>query len=143
MWAVTIATDVSIVHRLHRARGRSHFLHGHTWTITVEVGTYDLSEAGTVVEFAPIKAKVREWLVQHVDRHVLLAATDPAVPRLAEFCCGGAPLCIDGEPTAELLAKYLYHIFYPVVKELMADRIKYLKVTVCEAERLSASYDGL
>jgi len=29
------------------------------------------------------------------------------------------------------------------VKELMADRIKYLKVTVCEAERLSASYDGL
>ena len=65
------------------------------------------------------------------------------MPRLAEFCCGGAPLCIDGEPTAELLAKYLYHIFYPVVKELMADRIKYLKVTVCEAERLSASYDGL
>ena len=140
MHIVSVATEVSVVHRLYRAAGRSRLLHGHTWTVTVDIGTHCLSENGMVVEFAPIKTRIREQLARHVDRHVLLARDDPAaaaVNTVAEL------LVFDGAPTAEALAQHLFGIFMAVVAELMGERAKYLKVTVCEAYRLTASYDGL
>jgi 6-pyruvoyl-tetrahydropterin synthase len=143
MYTVSISTDISIVHRLHRAGGRSRFLHGHTWTVVVEVGTHCLSDHGIVVEFAPIKARVREQLVRHIDRHVLLAHDDPAITELAPYCGPEGPCVFAEAPTAEVLARHLYLIFETLVISLMGERAKYLKVTVKETDRLSASFDGI
>ena len=77
-------------HYLPNYEGKCHALHGHTWTLEVEVSSDELiqsgSEAGMVVDFAKLKKGVESEVIDRLD-HTLLNNTveNPTCENLLEW----------------------------------------------------------
>jgi 6-pyruvoyltetrahydropterin/6-carboxytetrahydropterin synthase len=83
---VAVRHNFETAHRLPQLGGKCTSLHGHSWWAEVTVaGVPD--EAGVVLDFAALKAELREWIDQALDHATMLGAADPLVaPLLAEGC---------------------------------------------------------
>lgn len=101
MTTVRVSERIEMAHRLHRTEGNCSNIHGHTWTIWLELsGTED--ENGIVVDFRHAKVTLRDVLKQY-DHALLLGEDDP----LNKLNLPGTISCpIDA--TTEMFAKEIH-----------------------------------
>ncbi|HBI85066.1 MAG TPA: 6-carboxytetrahydropterin synthase QueD [Ruminococcus sp.] len=138
MYKLKTSAAFDSAHFLAGYKGKCANLHGHRWTVEVEVGGEDLQETGEkrgmIIDFGDLKAAVRS-LADFYDhaliyecgslRETTLAALREEQFRLIEVPC---------RPTAENFAR-LFH------EKLTAQGLPVQRVTVYETPDNCASYE--
>ena len=80
-------------------------LHGHNYLIEVELSSKEVNEVGFVRDFGELK-EIKTWIDENWDHRHLNAFFDPT------------------NPTAENMAKFLYHYFVMDFPEMTAVRVQ-------------------
>jgi len=113
MYEIKVISEFSGAHNLRHYKGKCEDLHGHNWKIEVSVAGDKLDEAGMIVDFRELKAKLNKVL--EILDHKLL--NDLGFFKKIN-------------PTSENIAKYIY------------DKLGFnpAKVTVWETDASAATY---
>lgn len=127
----TVARDFSFSygHRLYRYEGKCRRLHGHNAEVRVEIGMDELNEQGMALDFVKLKSVVGRWIEEELDHRVFLASDDPLAKILEE--AGDPAILVDGNPTAEQLAKTIYD--YVAKQGLAVLRVDFWETKNCRA----------
>jgi 6-pyruvoyltetrahydropterin/6-carboxytetrahydropterin synthase len=137
MYILTTKAKFDSAHFLKGYDGKCANLHGHRWTVSVDVGSETLQEEGPfrgmVVDFGKLKDDLKEE-TDKMD-HALIVETGSLKPETVEAMESEnfRLVCFEGRPTAENLAKY----FYDVMKQ---KGYHVIKVSVFETPENQASY---
>jgi len=103
--------QIPIGHRLSKHKGLCKNIHGHNFNIEVQVKSEDLNEDDMVIDFHDLKTIV-EKILDSLDHATLLNPEDQVnVKHFKEQGFKMVNILDDGmnvDPTAEVLAKYLY-----------------------------------
>lgn len=132
MYTITKTFTFCYGHRLYKDPGKCGYLHGHTAKAEITLSGRTLNALGMLKNFDTIKESVGKWIDENLDHHTLLNGKDPLVKALKKE--GQKLFVIDGNPTAENLAKILFHI--TAKKDLPV-----VKVTVWESPTAFATYE--
>ena len=96
-------------HRVLRHESQCASLHGHRYAAEITVAAGQLDAVGRVVDFGKIKEKVGSWINETLDHTTLVNSLDKS---LLQWCKNEqenlskrAPFVMQGEPTAENIAK--------------------------------------
>jgi 6-pyruvoyltetrahydropterin/6-carboxytetrahydropterin synthase len=108
MFRVSRQIDFCYGHRLLNYEGKCRYLHGHNGRAIITIEADRLDERGMVLDFSDIKQVVSAWIDDNLDHRMILHRDDPAAKVLQEM---GEPLYLmDENPTAENIARLIYHI---------------------------------
>ena len=119
MYKIFIETHFAAAHQLHGYQGMCKDLHGHTWKVRVEITTNQVNEIGISFDFKELKS-ITESVIDRLDHQ--------HINEVAPF---------DQEnPTAENLAKYIYH----EVKKKLPSFVRMSQVTIWESDIYAISY---
>jgi 6-pyruvoyltetrahydropterin/6-carboxytetrahydropterin synthase len=120
---VTISKDIvfSGAHAVAFTHGGSERRHGHNWRLRVTVSASELDTAGMVMDFAELKAEVKEILAPFEFRDL-----------------NETPPFDTVNPTAEQIASL---VFERLDQKLSDERIQVQRVEVWETPRSSAAVD--
>ncbi len=137
MYILSTRAKFDSAHFLKDYDGKCANIHGHRWTVTVDVGSEELQQEGPsrgmVVDFGKLKDDLRE----ETDRldHTLIYEEGSLFPETLEaFGKQGFRVCeFKGRPTAENLAKH----FFDFMKK---KGYRVLKASVFETPENMASY---
>ena len=91
-------------HRLLGGHDKCSRLHGHSARVEIEMTASPLDRCGMVMNFFDIRKTIGVWIDQHLDHRTILSRKDPLVKVLRE--AGESVVKVDGNPTAEALAKW-------------------------------------
>ena len=119
-YTLRVVTDFSAAHILHGYNGPCSRLHGHNWTIEVEVEAWKLDNIGMGIDFREIKQHTKA-LVETVDHQFL----------------NELPAFTGINPTAEHIAAWFYH---ELAKDLNQHHTRLTSVTIWENDRCSVKY---
>jgi 6-pyruvoyltetrahydropterin/6-carboxytetrahydropterin synthase len=108
MFRVTKEISFCYGHRLINYDGKCRFLHGHNGRAVITIEGPNLDNRGMLTDFGDIKKTIGHWIDQNLDHHMVLHRDDPMVEVLREH--HQPVLLLDGNPTAENLAKALYEV---------------------------------
>lgn len=87
-------------HRLYGYKGNCNMLHGHTWSVDIEIeSNRPLDSCGMFIDYRVIK----QYFKDYYDHRTILNMDDPLVDVLKNM--GMLVTIINGNPTAENLAK--------------------------------------
>lgn len=131
---VAVLHNFETAHRLPHLGGKCQSLHGHSWWAEATVAADELTGDGTVVEFGPLKAKLREWVDHNLDHGVMLGAADPLVAPLVDAGCKVYRFGADDPTDAEALAADLP---WPTV-----ENVAHLLARVAEQARFLVAPEG-
>lgn len=119
MYTLTKSFKFEASHILHHHDGKCARLHGHSYTLTVELSSQTLQRTGPevnmVTDFGRISSSVKKLLLSHLDHHHLndTLQTD--------------------SPTAEYIAAWCFKMLKPALPQLSA-------VTIQETATSSATF---
>ncbi len=136
-------SDIPFAHRQHRHDGHCSQIHGHNWSFTFTFGCERLDECGFVVDFGKLKP-LRRWIDAHLDHACLFNRDDPHLAAIlaineAVGCRIYQPYVVD-QCSSEGIARHLFDVMDPMVKEISSGRAYLLSVEVIEDSRNSATY---
>ena len=136
-------SDIPFAHRQHRHDGHCAQIHGHNWSFTFTFGCDQLDECGFVVDFGKLKP-IKRWIDENLDHACLFNRDDPHLQEILEInektgCQIYQPYIVD-QCSSEGLAKHLFAVVDPIVRELSWDRAFLLSVEVIEDSRNSATF---
>lgn len=104
--------EFDAAHRVLKHESKCGTLHGHRYTVQLEVSATELDGVGRVIDFGVLKGIVGRWLDDHFDHTTIVNEDDSG---LLEFCLKEhgtlgkkPPYIIHGEPTAENIAKEIF-----------------------------------
>lgn len=97
-------------HRVLGHEGKCKNLHGHRGVIEVTVHAPHLDLLGRVIDFGVIKKLFGGYLDERIDHKLILNKDDPQAEHLMLSEPEGSIVIMQGNPTAENLAEYLYFI---------------------------------
>ncbi len=120
MFDVEIRRTFSAAHQLKGYDGDCRNLHGHNYSVVVNVAAEKLNEIGIALDFKLLKAALDELLAKF-DHHNL-----SELPEFREI-----------NPTSEVLAM---HIYRRMSEKLNGDGIKVTKVRIGESENSAVTY---
>ncbi len=80
--------------------------HGHNAVAEIEMSRASLDEVGMVVDFGEVAEVLSEFIDKQLDHQMLLRKDDPLVDALTG--AGEPPFLMDGNPTAENIAKLIF-----------------------------------
>jgi 6-pyruvoyltetrahydropterin/6-carboxytetrahydropterin synthase len=134
--SVTRRLEWDAAHRVLRHESKCSTLHGHRYaaevTVTRADGFDELDSVGRVIDFGVVKAQLGGWIDKNLDHTTIAGHRDTD---LIEFCDGEAttqgkrvPYVIQGEPTAENIAKLLFG----VASAMFAPALRVVSVRVYE-----------
>ena len=83
-------------------------IHGHTYTLRVELSSSHLTEGGFVLEYSELDALVKP-LVEQFDHYFMVQKGDPLASVLEKM--GEEIRVLDAPPTAEILAALFWDVF--------------------------------
>ncbi|MDD3589033.1 MAG: 6-carboxytetrahydropterin synthase [Thermoguttaceae bacterium] len=129
MFTVAREFSFSYGHRLYRYEGKCRRLHGHNAEVCVEIDMRELDEQGMALDFVSLKEIVGKWIDDELDHRVFLAKDDPIAQTLLD--AGEPVVLVDGNPTAELLAKLIYD--YVESQGLNVTRVDFWETKSCRA----------
>ncbi|MEU0880247.1 6-carboxytetrahydropterin synthase [Lentzea sp. NPDC005914] len=151
-YTVSVRHNFETAHRLPHLAGKCVNLHGHSWWMEAKVSAPAL-QAGAVVEFGALKARVREWIDTNLDHGAMLGAADPLADVLSEHKSKvyrfGAPDPEGAEqlaatlahPTVEAVAELIARVVEDALRDLpSAPGARVAEVTVRETHVNSASW---
>lgn len=137
MYKLKTKSNFDSAHFLKDYEGKCSNIHGHRWTVEIEVGAEtlesDTQNRGMVVDFSNLKKDLRE-LADHFDHSLIMEtgslkqATEDAL--IAENL---RIVKVDFRPTAENFAKYIYD-------EMTSRGYKVIEASVYETPNNVASY---
>lgn len=90
-------------------------LHGHSYKVVIYLGCNNLNEAGAVIDAEFVQHLIRTSIEQKYNQSCILRSDDPLCNILKDYC--SKINIVDGNPTAEWLAKH----FYLTVKQMLED----------------------
>ncbi len=134
MYTLSAESHFDAAHRLSNYEGKCKRLHGHRWTVRIEVEGTDLNDWGAVTDFGDIKKLLNEELA-FFDHRTILNASDPQNHELT--LPAGWVAWLNGNPTAENVARYLYTALRLKIKGLGAEL---REVRVAESPTSYAKY---
>ena len=105
--SVTKQIDFCYGHRLINYKGKCANLHGHNAVAEIRIDAQELDHRGMVVDFGDINAIVKTWINEELDHKMLLNKADPILSAMKDVW-GQPCFIIDGNPTAENIAKVIY-----------------------------------
>ena len=120
MYELKILTQFSAAHRLENFYGKCEALHGHNWKVEVLLQGRELDDAGLLMDFGVVKARVNEVL-EEIDHKYL----------------NELPAFKDQNPSSENLARYLFERLAAVLNRSGA---QVSRVNVWESDTSCASY---
>jgi len=120
MYELKILTQFSAAHRLENFNGKCEALHGHNWKVEVFLQGRELDDAGLLMDFGVVKARVNEVL-EEIDHKYL----------------NELPAFKDQNPSSENLARYLFERLAAVLNRRGA---QVSRVNVWESDTSCASY---
>lgn len=137
MYKLKTKASFDSAHFLKDYEGKCSNIHGHRWTVEIEVGAEtlesDTQNRGMVVDFSNLKKDLRE-IADHFDHSLIMEtgslrqATEDAL--IAENL---RIVKVDFRPTAENFAKYIYD-------EMTSRGYKVIEASVYETPNNVASY---
>ena len=137
MYKLKTKASFDSAHFLKDYEGKCSNIHGHRWTVEIEVGAetleHDTQNRGMVVDFSNLKKDLRE-IADYFDHSLIMEtgslrqATEDAL--LAENL---RIVKVDFRPTAENFAKYIYD-------EMTSRGYKVIEASVYETPNNVASY---
>ena len=104
---VTKILQFAAGHRLFKYDGNCNNIHGHNYTVEVTVSD-DVNDMGFVIDFKDLSQRLKIALSRY-DHALLLHKDDPLVSILNIPGLSLKLHIMDGNPTAENIAKELYH----------------------------------
>lgn len=122
MYELEVLDTFDAAHRVAGYPGKCDNLHGHTWKVAVHVAGTELDSIGMLVDFKKLKELLKQ-LTEEFDHSYL----------------NEHPAFKDQNPTAENIARYLYHAY---AKKLHAENaaVKLSDVRVWESSGSSVTY---
>lgn len=120
-------------HRLLNYTGNCNNCHGHTWQVEIEIESRrPLDYCGMLVDYRILKNYINEnW-----DHRAILNENDPLVDIFSTM--GLAITCMDGNPTAENIAKEILDDIIKIANLDINNEFDYCKVIVHESMNNSA-----
>ncbi len=119
MYVLKVSSHFDSAHRLLGYQGACERPHGHTWRVQVSVAAEEVDEIGLALDF-----------------HELESIIDAVLSRLDHTMLNDLPEFQNQNPTAENLARLIYHR----VREKLPEKCRLLEVEVRESDRFSATY---
>ena len=149
---ITREFQFDIAHRVLKHESKCKSLHGHRIKAEVTISSKNgLDSLGRVLDFGKMKEVIGEWIDFNWDHNIILNEDDPLVKiwnmRLTEdnnqlitlfdnVFQGKKPYIIQGNPTAEILAKILYlkarDLLLPF--NLQVEKVIFWETPNCRAE---------
>ena len=84
MLSVAVRHTWEAGHRLPHIEGKCQNLHGHSWSVEVEVTTAAEAHEDVLIEFATVKRVLRAWIDSRLDHGLMLGKDDPLVDTLIQ-----------------------------------------------------------
>lgn len=137
--AVTIRRTfgIDVGHRLLRHEGKCRHVHGHRYTIEVELSASSLDAVGRVVDFSVVKSTIGGWLDEEWDHGFLAEKGDPIIEWLTAN--GMKHRVLDVPPTAEHLV-FLLGTTLPRVLRAAGVSVEIVSVKLWETPNCSAEW---
>lgn len=106
MYKIITKIQYEYAHRLIYHQGKCRNVHGHSGEAIIELGSNTLNENNFVMDFGDIKAPLKKWINESWDHAFLANEKDPLLPAIQAE--GLKIFTFPQEPTAEVMAKYLF-----------------------------------
>lgn len=132
--------EFDAAHRVLRHESKCSTLHGHRYVVEVTCEAEHLDDVGRVVDFGVIKAVFGKWIDDHLDHTTIVNRNDT---NLMGWCTQDSldrgkrmPYILNGEPTAENLAKHLLEKAQDMIgsQELRVSKVRVWETPNCFAE---------
>jgi len=123
MYELTVKSEFSAAHALRGYDGNCANVHGHNWSVELNVRAETLTPVGLAVDFRKLKSILRETLAELDHRNL------NEIPPFDEL-----------SPSSENVAKWLFERMAPAVERLGG---RLAAVRVAENDDCSVSYDGI
>lgn len=136
MFSIVTKIKYEYAHRLILHQGQCRNVHGHSGEVTVELCAEQLNENGFVMDFADVKAPLKQWINDHWDHAYLANEADPLLPSLRAQEV--KVFCFPAEPSAEVMARYLYEYLAQLP---LPEGVSIKRITVLETCTGSAIYE--
>ncbi len=85
--AIELRHNFEAAHRLPHLGGKCQNLHGHSWWVTVSIGSPALTGRGVICDFASVKQWLRRWVDDNLDHGAMLGEHDPLAGPLIDSGC--------------------------------------------------------
>jgi 6-pyruvoyltetrahydropterin/6-carboxytetrahydropterin synthase len=142
-YCISVERKIDTGHRVLGHEGKCRFLHGHTYTITVDLTSSELFPIGFVVDFGDVKEMIDRWdhkfLLWDMDPLVVGIESGLAVREMDDEATAGI-VRVPFNPTAENMAESLARRF--VGSSPGFDNIEKAVVEVSETESTVATYSA-
>ena len=119
-------------HRLYGHEGRCAHLHGHNYVAFFHATADQLDAVGRVVDFRVLEARLGGWIERHWDHGFIYNRNDQQVQQALAAVPGQKAFALEGNPTAENLARYLLNVVGP--QELAGTGVRLERVVLWETE---------
>lgn len=137
--------EIEMAHKLKTAYCKECFetIHGHSYKLYVNIFTTELNADGMVVDFKKFKEIVNDEIVDKLDHALMLSEEDSLIETLKNterkfvIFRKDTDLGINSNnPTAELIAKWIYGILYRTFSEIFKKENRYfgMKIKLYETE---------
>ncbi len=136
-------SDIPFAHRQHRHDGHCAQIHGHNWSFVFTFGCSELDECGFVVDFGKLKP-LKQWIDDNLDHACLFNKDDPLLEDILKINETSGkqvykPFILD-QCSCEGVARHLYGVVDPMIREMTNDRAFVLSVEVVEDSHNAATY---
>ncbi|MCB1827642.1 MAG: 6-carboxytetrahydropterin synthase [Coxiellaceae bacterium] len=141
----TELAEFSAAHRLIKGyQGKCRHLHGHNYRIFVTFSAAQLDEFDFVVDFGDVKELCNQWVQDNWDHSVIISSDDEELLQFARAHQQHHYVIPNGlNTTVEVLAKTLFTLMAPLVKERISEKnptISLTEVEIWETKHSCARY---
>ena len=109
--------EFDAAHRVMEHESKCRHLHGHRYVVEASFEAEALDALDRVIDFGVIKEKLGAWIDEHWDHATILNARDRALGDAISAETAQRIYYIEGNPTAEKMAEYLFNIVCPKLFE--------------------------
>ena len=145
MYVMTRKLEFDAGHRVPLHASKCKTPHGHRYVAEITIRAPELDEAGFVLDFGVVKAKVGGWIDANWDHTMIYQEDDPLMDAMREVYVehGGDGnvyrewYAVPFAPTAENLSRYLFN---KAVELLADDRVVVERVVLWETPNCKAEW---
>src|SRR4030042_1353926 len=135
MYQDRIEINFDAGHRLLKYKGKCEVPHGHTFKTEIMIKSEVLNQLGFVIDFVELRNTTGKWIDENWDHAFLINSQDQELLHAFGLLSEKKIFVFnDSNPTAEVLAKYLFDYMHKLYGNLVA------KVRVWESPNQYAEY---
>jgi 6-pyruvoyltetrahydropterin/6-carboxytetrahydropterin synthase len=137
MITCTRKIEFDAAHRVMEHKSQCKMLHGHRYVIEATFSSENLDKLGMVIDFGVIKEILGGWVEKNWDHNTILNIADKVLGEEISKLTGQKIYYLQGNPTAEVMARYLLEEICPKLfldKNIVCQKIKLFETPNCYAK---------